>query len=160
MLEEIRRKLSDEADTLLHELNVVLPKEIERAVAQGDLRENSEYTAALERQSFVHARLDYIARRLSLLGDIAIDEVPDDRVGFGSRVTVRDTADGEVEVLSITLGDHLDFDNSEISMESPIGRALLGKQPGDVVHVALPAGTRELEIIALLTLNELLDESA
>ncbi len=160
MLEEIKRKLSDEADALLHELNVVLPGEIEKAVAQGDLRENSEYTAALERQSFVHARLDYIARRLSLLGDMAIEDVPADRVGFGSRVTVRDTADGEVEVLSITLGDNLDFERSEISMESPIGKALLGKRPGDVVQVALPAGARELEILELLTLKELLDESA
>ncbi len=154
MLDELRDKLSEEAESLIHELNVVLPREIERAVAQGDLRENSEYTAALERQGFVRARLDYLARRMSMLGEIDVDQVPVDRVGFGSRVKVRDTADDETEEFVLTLGDDLDFENSEISLESPIGRALLGKRPGDVVSVALPAGTRELEILELRTLHE------
>ncbi|MDX1392994.1 MAG: GreA/GreB family elongation factor [Gemmatimonadota bacterium] len=159
MLDRIRKKLGEEAEALLHELNVTLPLEIEKAVAQGDLRENSEYSAALERQGFVSARLDYLARRLSQLGEIDVEQVPPDRIGFGSRVEVRDQ-DGEVEEFSITIGDDLDFDKNEISMESPIGRALLGKQPGDVVTVLLPSGARELEVVSLVTWHELLDESA
>ena len=159
MLDEIRQKLSAEAEALVHELNVILPKEIEKAVAQGDLRENSEYTAALERQGFVSARLDYLARRMSQLGEIDVEHLPADRVGFGSTVSVRD-ADGEVEEFSITIGDNLDFDKNEISMESPIGRALLGKKPGDIVSVRLPGGMRELEIVALRTWHEQLEESA
>jgi transcription elongation factor GreA len=158
MLDDIRRKLSDEADALLHELNVVLPHEIETAAAQGDLRENSEYTAALERQGFVRAKLEYIARRLSTLGEIDADKVPVDRVGFGSRVTVRDSQDGSVERFTLTLGDHLDFDNSEISMESPIAKALLGKRPGDEVSASLPTGSREYEILELQTLHEILKD--
>ena len=159
MLDEIRQKLGEEAEALLHELNVTLPLEIEKAVAQGDLRENSEYSAALERQGFVSARLDYLARRMSQLGEIDVEHVPADRIGFGSRVTVRDQ-DGEVEEFTITIGDDLNFDNNEISMESPIGRALLGKKPGDVVNVLLPSGGRELEVVSLVTWHELLDESA
>lgn len=157
MLEELRQKLSDEAESLLHELNVVLPREIEKAVALGDLRENSEYSAALERQGFVRARLDYLARRMSKLGEIDVQHVPENRVGFGSRVTVKDLGDGELEEFLVTLGDDLDFDGGEISMESPIGKALLGKEPGDVVSVRLPAGAREFEVVSLRTLHDLVE---
>jgi len=159
MIDHIRIKLEEEAASLLHELNVILPREIEKAVAQGDLRENSEYSAALERQGFVSARLDYLARRISQLGEIDLEQVPQDRVGFGSRVEVKDV-NGEIEEFAITLGDDLDFDKNEISMESPIGRALLGRRPGDVVTVILPAGAREFEVVGLRTWHEILAEGS
>ena len=157
MLEELQKKISDEAETLLHELNVTLPREIEKAVAQGDLRENSEYTAALERQGFVRAKLDHLARRMSELGEIDVENVPDDRVGFGSRVSVRDIEADEIEDFVLTLADNIDFETNEISMESPIGKALLGKQVGDTTNILLPSGGRELEIVAFKTLHELQD---
>ena len=160
MIEELQQKLGEEAETLLHELNVILPKEIEKAVAQGDLRENSEYTAALERQGFVRARLDYLARRMSQLGEIDVDHVPTDRVGFGSRVKVRDLADDEIEQFTLTLGDNLNFDNNEISMESPIGRALLGKKTGESVNVILPAGAREFEVMGFETIHDIHEGAA
>lgn len=158
MLERIRRKFEEEADRLVHELNVVLPAEIEKAVAQGDLRENSEYSAALERQRFVQARLDYIARRLSEISELDLEHIPTDRVGFGSRVTVRDTGSDEEETYILALGDEIDFDSPEISMQSPIGKALLGKRVGEVVSVTLPAGHREMEVLALATVHELMEE--
>jgi len=158
MLDDVRQKLESEADELVHELNVILPREIEKAVALGDLRENSEYSAALERQQFVQARLDYLARRLSLLMDIDPENVPADRVGFGSHVAVRDMDNGDEEEYVITLGDHLDFDNAEISLESPIGQALLGKQPGDEVTVTLPIGRKRYEIRGLKTLHDILKD--
>jgi len=158
MLDKIKRQLSDEAEALIHELNVILPREIEKAVAQGDLRENSEYTAALERQGFVSVRLDYLARRMSQLGEINVEQIPLDRVGFGSTIQVRDMANGEEEEFSMTIGDNLDFEKNEISMESPIGRALLGRKPGDVVSVTLPAGAREFELVSLQTWHELLED--
>ncbi|WP_419161927.1 GreA/GreB family elongation factor [Candidatus Palauibacter sp.] len=155
MIEELQQKIGEEAETLLHELNVILPREIETAVAQGDLRENSEYTAALERQGFIRARLDHLARRMSQLGEIDIEHVPTDRVGFGSKIEVRDVADGEIECFTLTLGDDIDFDNNQISMESPIGKALLGKRKGESVNVILPAGARELEVLGFETLHDL-----
>lgn len=158
MLDDLKSKLNDEAAELLHELNVVLPKEIEKAVAQGDLRENAEYSAALERQQQVRARLDHISRRLSELSEIDLDNLPPDRVGFGSVVRVRDLDDGSQEEYRLAFGDEIDFDKSEVSMESPIGRALLGKQEGDEVGVSLPAGFLRYEIEEVVTLHALVDE--
>ena len=158
MIEELQRKIGDEAETLLHELNVILPKEIEKAVAQGDLRENSEYTAALERQGFVRARLDYLARRMSQLGELDIENIPTDRVGFGSKVAVRDLEDVrefEFPSTSRSATDGVAIENNDISMESPIGRALLGKRKGALVSVRLPAGAREFEVVDFETLHDL-----
>lgn len=158
MLEDVRQRLEGEADRLLHELHVLLPREIERAAGLGDLRENSEYSAALDRQRFIHARLGYISRRLGELAKLELEEIPFDRVGFGSRVTVRDTSSGDVELYVLAFGDDLDFDNFEISMRSPIGRALLGRRPGEVVSVALPGRSVEYEIVELLTVHDLMGD--
>ena len=90
MIHEMREKLSREIDQLSHELNVLLPQAIAHAVELGDLRENSEYLAALERQQFVQARLGQLHQRLNQLGQLSATEAPLDRVGLGSRVTVLD----------------------------------------------------------------------
>ena len=74
MIEELKRKLGAEVEKLQHELNVTLPNEIRKAVEHGDLRENSEYKAALERQQFVQARLGHLHSRLSKLSSIDISE--------------------------------------------------------------------------------------
>ena len=158
MLEELREQLSDEAEELLHELNVELPKEIEKAVGHGDLSENSEYEAARERQQFVQARLDYISRRLSELAELDLETIPEDRVGFGSRVKVRDLDDDSEEVYTLAMGDFIDFDSGEISMESPIGKALLGGREGDEVTVVTPRGELRYEILGLTTLHDIVEE--
>src|SRR2546422_6885830 len=85
MLNELKRKLQAEVERLNHEISFVLPKEIEKALAHGDLRENSEYKAALERQQFAAARLTHLRLRLSKLSGVSEDDIPRDRVGFGSR---------------------------------------------------------------------------
>src|SRR5260370_24350317 len=90
MIDELKQKLQAEVERLNHEINFVLPKEIERARAHGDLRENSEYKAALERQQFVTSRLSHLRLRLSKLSSVQESDIPRDRVGFGSRVTVQD----------------------------------------------------------------------
>src|SRR5678815_2598927 len=90
MFEELKRKMAAEHEKLQHELNVVLPNEIRKAVELGDLRENSEYKAALERQRFVQARLGQLGERLGKLSDIDISRIPTDKVGLGSRVVVLD----------------------------------------------------------------------
>ena len=154
MLEEIRERLSEETEGLLHELQVVLPRAIEHALGMGDLRENSEYHAALERQRFVYARLEYISRRLSELSDIDLETIPDDRIGFGSRVTLRDLEDDSTEVFTLAFGEYVDGEKAEISMASPIGRALLGRRAGEEVSVTLPMGTVSYEIIEVFTIHE------
>ncbi len=154
MLDEIRERLSDESEELLHELQVVLPQAIEQALGHGDLRENSEYHAALERQRLVYARLQYISRRLSELSDIDLETIPDDRIGFGSRVTVRDVEDDSTEVYTLAFGEHVDVEKAEISMASPIGKALLGRREGEEVSVTLPMGTVCYEIIEVFTIHQ------
>jgi len=155
MLDEIREQLSEETERLLHELEVVLPKAIEHALELGDLRENSEWHAALERQGFVHARLDYIRRRLGELQEIDMETIPHDRIGFGSRVTLRDLEDGSTEVYTLAFGEHIDFEKAEISMASPFGRALLGRRPGDEVSVVLPSATVRYEILEFSSIHEM-----
>src|SRR5437667_4474346 len=88
MIDQLKKKLGEEAERLQYELNVTLPQEIRKAVEHGDLRENSEYKAALERQQFVQARLGHLRSRLSKLSSIDVSQIPPDRVGLGSRVVV------------------------------------------------------------------------
>ncbi len=157
MLEEMRQKLADEIDRLMVELTVTLPKAIQKAVELGDLSENAEYKSALERQQFVQARLNHLTQRASELSKIDPNQIPSDRVGFGSRVTLKDGANGEILQYTIVFGDFIDLDANQISMASPIGRALLGQRLGDEVQVQLPRGDRSYRITDLVTLTEMVE---
>ena len=157
MLEELRTKLEQEIGRLTHELQVVLPRAIKTAVEHGDLRENSEYKSALERQQFVQARLNHLTRRMQELSKIDLAEIPGDRVGFGSRVTVQDLRTKEKETYTLVFGDYIDIDTGQISMASPIGNALVGKKLGDEVVVKLPRGDRTYRIVELTTLPQMLE---
>src|SRR5437870_4198115 len=110
MIEELKKKLAAESEKLMHELNVTLPNEIRKAVELGDLRENSEYKAALERQQFVQARLGQLHSRLSKLGSIDMAQIPTDKVGLGSKVVVRDEKTKEKEVYHLVFGDALELE--------------------------------------------------
>ena len=154
MLEALKEKLGAEVEKLQHELNVVLPNEIRRAVELGDLRENSEYKAALERQQFVQAWLGQLRQRLSKLSAVDMSQIPADKVGLGSRVVVV-CQDTEVqETYQLVFGDAENFDEGHVTMSSPIGRALVGKAVGEVALLKLPAKTRRLRIIELATIHD------
>ena len=154
MIEELKRKLGEEVERLQHELNVTLPNEIRKAVEHGDLRENSEYKAALERQQFVQARLGQLHSRLSKLSSIDTAQIPPDRVGLGSRVVVQDEKSREKEVYHLVFGDAVEFQEGHVTMSSPIGRALLGKQVGETIILKLPAITRRLKLVELQTIHD------
>src|SRR5204862_5767609 len=108
MLDELKGRLYAEVERLNHELNFVLPKEIEKARAHGDLRENSEYKAALERQQFAQARVLHLRMRLAKLSDVREQDIPRDRVSCGSRVTVEDLDTKKKEVYALTLGEFVE----------------------------------------------------
>ena len=154
MLDKLKAKLGEEVEKLQHELNVVLPREIRRAVEMGDLRENSEYKAALERQQLVQARLGQLRQRLSKLSSIDITQIPSDKVGLGSEVVVKDEATGEKERYNLVFGDSVEFEDGHVSMSSPIGLSLVGKGVGDITILKLPARTRKLKIVELKTIHE------
>lgn len=154
MIEQIREKLTREVEQLNHELNVTLPEALKKAIQQGDLRENGDYHAALERQQFVQARLSHLRGRLAKLSQIDLSKLPKDRVGLGSRVVVRDQASKGRETYHLVIPDAMEFDTGQISVSSPLGRALLDRQVGDTVTVHLPAGSRKLKILELATLHD------
>lgn len=157
MLDEIKEKIEGEIGRLTTELNVELPERIRIAVEHGDLRENAEYKSALERQGFVQARLDHLTRRMNELSQIDVDDLPQDRVGFGSRVEVHDTALDETVTFTIVAGDFIDLDAGHISMASPIGQGLMGARVDQEVKVQLPAGERVFRILDLQTLPQQLE---
>jgi transcription elongation factor GreA len=121
----------------------------------GDLRENSEYKAALERQQFVRARLGQLRERLSKLSSIDVAQIAHDRVGLGSTVQVKDEKSGLSETYHLVFGDAVEFEEGHVTMSSPIGRALLGKQVGEVAYLRLPTMTRQLKVTELKTIHEL-----
>jgi transcription elongation factor GreA len=155
MIEELKRKLGEEAERLRHELNVTLPNEIRKAVEHGDLRENSEYKAALERQQFVQARLGQLRQRLSKLSSIDPTQIPNDRVGLGSKVVVEDQKTAAKETYYLVFGDALEFEEGHVTMASPIGRALLGKAKGEVAFLKLPTIVRQLKVVELKTIHDI-----
>ncbi|MEO8200363.1 MAG: GreA/GreB family elongation factor [Gemmatimonadota bacterium] len=149
----MREKLSKEVEQLSHELNVLLPQAIATAVEMGDLRENSEYKAALERQQLVQARLGQLHQRLSQLSEMTTHS-PTDRVGLGSKITVQDLATNEKETYVLVLGEMADFELGHISVASPLGRALKDGRQGDEVDLRLPIGSRRLRIVDLVTASQ------
>jgi transcription elongation factor GreA len=154
MIEALKQKLGEEVEKLQYELNVTLPNEIRRAVEHGDLRENSEYKAALERQQFVQARLGQLRQRLSKLSQIDPSQIPSDRVGLGSKVIVEDQRTKSRETYHLVFGDALEFEEGHVTMASPIGKALLGKGVGEVTQLRLPTTVRTLKVVELTTIHD------
>ena len=153
MKDRLIRKFEDEIAALNHELKLELPKEIKRARELGDLRENAEYHAAKERQRLVEARISMLQKRVSEIALINVDRIPKDRAGFGSTVHVLETT-GEKLVFQLVMPEDADAGKGLISTTSPIGRAFLNKEAGDAVKVATPGGTREFEIVKLITIHD------
>lgn len=155
MINEMREKLGKEIEALSHELTVTLPQAIATAVAMGDLRENSEYKAALERQQLVQARLGQLHERLAQVSQLANTEAPTDRVGLGSKVTVIDLVTEETETYQLVLAEMMDIDAGHISLASPLGRALKDRKVGEEVSLKLPTMMRRLRVVELLTIHQL-----
>src|SRR6202171_6363813 len=153
-LAKIKKKLQDEIDQLSHELSVELPKEIAVARAHGDLSENAEYKFAKERQGYVNAKISQLKKRMGDLGMLNLSNIPKDRAGYGSRLTVLDTQrDVKIEYKLVST-EEADVEKGLISTTSPIGKALLNKKVGDEIEVATPAGKKEFEVVRLVTIHE------
>jgi len=157
MLDEIREKIEGEIVALTRELNVELPQRIKIALEHGDLRENSEFKAAKERQAFVEARLNHLMSRMTDLSKIDPAAMPYDKVGFGSTVKIHDLAMDEEFTFTITAGDFIDLDGGQVSLASPIGRGLLGAAIDEEVTIELPMGDRKYKVLELTTLPQQLE---
>ncbi len=153
-MEAVRQKLKEELAKLEDELHNKLPKEIQKAREWGDLKENAEYKAALERQSFVSARIGQLMQRISEVDSIDISKLPEDRVAYGSTVKLYDIDRDEVIEYRLVTSEESDPDNGLISTSSPIGQSLMGKEEGDEIRVKTPKGWRNFEISDLTTIHE------
>jgi transcription elongation factor GreA len=153
-MEAVKKKLQDELDALEEELHFKLPKEIQKAREFGDLRENAEYKAAMERQSIVQARIAQVRQRLSEVQSIDMTKIPTDRAAYGSKVVLYDLDTEEKITYRLVTSEESDPENGLISTVSPIGQALMGKEEGDEVKVKTPKGFRNFEIYRLTTIHE------
>lgn len=153
-MNDIKKKLQEEIAALEYELRNELPKEILKARAHGDLSENAEYHAAKDRQGLVNARLNHLKKRLADMSMVNLDKIPHDRVGLGSTVVVLDVRREEEITYNLVTSEEADAAKGKISTTSPIGRALLGKEVGDVARVQSPGGVKEMEILKLTTIHD------
>jgi transcription elongation factor GreA len=160
MPEHIKKKLLEDIKQLEHELAHELPAEIKKAAALGDLSENAEYHMAKQRQEFVNARLGQLKKRMAELSLVNLSNIPHDRVAFGSTVTVFDISKDEKVEYKLVTSEESDVSKGLISTTSPIGRALIGKQVGDIATVVTPSGKRDLEVLKLSTIHDEAAEAA
>src|SRR5262249_60937450 len=114
-----------------------------RALQMGDLRENSEYKSALDRQQYVKARIGQLQKQLKELSLVDLSSLPKDRVALGSRVTMIDSVSGKTSIYELVIPDMADFAKGLVSVTSPIGKALVGHGVGDEVTLSTAGGTRQ-----------------
>ncbi len=124
-------------------------KDIEIARGHGDLSENAEYTAAKERQSYLHGKMQELENNLALCNVIDLKSLACDKAVFGSCVTIEDAHTGNRITYQLVGPLESDLEKNRISVTSPIGRALIGKCEGDEVIVNTPGGTREFEVVEI-----------
>jgi transcription elongation factor GreA len=125
-------------------------KQIEIARAHGDLSENAEYDAAKDRQGMTEARLRHVETQLATAEIIDVATLPQsDLVVFGSTVSLLDTDTDDELSYRLVGREEANVKNGDVSFDSPIGRALLGKHEGDEAKVQAPKGTRTLEILEI-----------
>jgi transcription elongation factor GreA len=153
MKARLLKRFEDEVQLLEWELKTQLPKEIQRARELGDLRENAEYQAAKERQTYLQARIGMLRRRMAEIAVINLDKLPHGKANFGSTVHLTEEG-GEALVFQLVMPEDADAEKGFISTTSPIGRALLNKEPGDEITVTTPAGIRRFEVTKIITVHD------
>ena len=159
-MSDIKTKLQSELDDLESELRVHLPKEIKRALEFGDLRENSEYRAALDRQNVVKARIVELRQRISEIASIDLSKISRDKAGYGSSLVLYDGEKDEEVTYRLVTPEESDPQQGLISTTSPVGRSLMGKEEGDEVVVRTPAGSRNFEIKQLTTIHDQVEKGS
>jgi transcription elongation factor GreA len=125
-------------------------KAIEEARSHGDLTENAEFEAAKDRQAFIDARLSDLEYKLSRADIIDSQTLPNDRAVFASSVVLENIDTGEDVKYQLVGPDEANIDKGRISVHSPLGRAIIGKKPGDEIILQAPGGKRFYELVEIL----------
>jgi len=148
--EKIKRELE-------HLKSVAVPenvRDIETARAHGDISENAEYTAAKERQAFIHGKIQELENNLATSEIIDIRNIANDKIVFGASVVIADAKTGKETTYQLVGPYESDIAQCKISVLSPIGKALLGKCIGDTARVNAPGGVREFEIVDIIVAEQ------
>jgi transcription elongation factor GreA len=156
----IIEKLKKELAELQYELTRKIPKELQEAASHGDLSENAEYDAAKHRQEYVRARIAQLESRIRVLSLYDLSSVPRGVVGYGSLIKVLDLDEGTTLVFEIVMPEEVNASQGKISVHSPIGRALMGREVGEEVDVQTPRGQRFYRIVELTTIHDRTDLGA
>ena len=144
------KKLREEFTELKTVVRPRITKSIAEARAHGDLKENAEYHAAREQQSFTEGRIADIEGKLSNAEIIDITKVnANGKVVFGTTVELEDLESGDVVIYQIVGEDEADIKKGRVSITSPIARALIGKEEEDIALVQAPGGVKEYEILGV-----------
>ncbi len=123
---------------------------IEEARAHGDLSENAEFAAAKDRQSFIEGRIGELGFKLANADIINPDKLPKDRAAFGHKVLLENVDTGEDVAYQLVGPDESDIEQGRISISSPLGKAIIGKKPGDELTLEAPGGKRVYELVEIL----------
>jgi len=143
-------RIREELERLKREDRVQIIKEIQSARSHGDISENAEYHAAREKQGWIEAKIRDLETRLASSEIEDVPPGPKDRVVFGGRVRLEDVESGEEKLYHIVGPHESDVDQGRISITSPLGRAMMGKEVGDEVVVKAPGRTLEYEVLEIL----------
>ncbi len=122
---------------------------IKEAREEGDLSENAGYDAARERQGMLEARIQYIESRMAQFNVIDLDTLSGEHVIFGATVVIEDVETEETKTFTLLGPDEADFSKGTISVQSPVARAMLGKEEGDEIVVDAPRGKIHYEIVSI-----------
>lgn len=147
LTQEGLKDLEDELEELKTVKRRDIAEKIKVALSFGDLSENSEYDEAKNEQGIIEARIAEIEATLMNVKIIDFESLSTEHVQVGNRVTVKDLSENEILVLHIVGSKEVDMKRGKISDESPIGKALIGHQKGDLVDVEAPVGVLKFEII-------------
>ena len=123
---------------------------IEEARAHGDITENAEFEAAKDRQAFIEGRLNELGYKLSMAEIIDPQKLPKDRAVFASSVRLENVDTSENVIYQLVGPDEANIEEGRISVSSPLGKAIIGKKPGDEIVLEAPGGKRYYELIEIL----------
>ncbi len=146
MTKEGYEKLKQELDRIKKVERGKNIREIEEARSHGDLSENAEYHAAKERQGFLDAKMRELEHKLSHAQIIDLSKLSNEKVVFGATVTLAGTDSGDPKKYTLVGQEEADLKKGKISVQSPVGKALIGHKVGDIVTIKTPAKTVEYEI--------------
>jgi len=152
-----RELLLQELSKVKHELSVTIPQEMQNALDCGDLRENSEFSEIVSRQHVLNIRLQQLKERLSKLDTINLDNISRTEVGIGSLVKTRDLNTNKIvyfKILMSEISEQEVEDYIEVTMNSPLGKALLNRSIKDEVTVSYPNGVSKFRILSIKTLHD------